>query len=46
MYVGLFAHSAVVFYVSMFFHVLCFTDILQFVWLCFISDILLIYSAV
>jgi len=41
MYVG---HSAVVFHVFMFFHVLCFTD-----GLCgcvFFSDILLIYSAV
>jgi len=43
MYVGLLGHSAVVFHV-LFFHV--FMSYWLFVWLCFISDILLIYSAV
>jgi len=38
MYVGLFGHSAAVFHVCMFYWL--------FEWLCFISDILLIYSAV
>jgi len=38
MYVGLFGHSAVVFHVFMFYWL--------FVWLCFFSEILLIYSAV
>ena len=38
MYVGLVGHSAVVFHVFMFYWL--------FVWMCFFSDILLIYSAV
>jgi len=38
MYVVLFGHSAVVFHVFMFYW--------RFMWLCFFSDILLIYSAV
>ena len=36
-YVGLFGHSAFVFHVFMFYWL--------FVWLCFLSDILLVYSA-
>jgi len=37
-YVGLFGHSEVVFHIFMFYWL--------FVWLCFIGDILLMYSAV
>jgi len=47
MYVGLFGHSAVVFHVFMFFSIFMFFMFYSlFVWLCFLSDILLIYSAV
>jgi len=44
MYLGLLGHSAVVFYV--FFCFSCFMFYWVFVRLCFLSDILLIYSAV
>ena len=44
MYVGLFGHSAVVFHVFMFFVFVC--VLLTVCVVCFISDILLIYSAV